>query len=87
MEAMTVRRMRYLFGRSADDVAPVRAARLVTARLLVVGATGVALAAVQRVVRRSLGVGVSVFRAASTECLFQEEAHWPLTAEEGSAPG
>ena len=84
---MTARRMRYLFGRGADDVAPVRAAHLVTPRLLVAGAVAVALVAVRRVVRRPLGVGVSVFGAVVAECFFREEARWPLTAEDRSAPG
>ena len=87
IEAMTVRQMRCLFGRGADDVALVRAVCLVTPRLLVVGAAGAALAAVRHVVWRPMGVGVSVFGAAAAECFFREEARWPLTAEEGSAPG
>ena len=84
---MTVQRMHYLFERGADDVAPVGAARLVTPRLPVVGAASAALVAVRRAMRWPLGVGVSVFGAAAAECFFREEARWPLTAEEGSAPG
>ena len=79
--------MHYLFGRGAHDVAPDGAARGVTPRLLVIGAAGVALAAVQRVMRRPLGVCVSVFGPTVAEHFFREEARWPLTAEEGSAPG
>lgn len=87
MEAVTIRNTCYLFGWGANDVTPVGAARLFIPRLLVVGATGAALAAVRRVVRRPLGVGVSVFVPAVAEHFFREEACWPLTTEEGSAPG
>ena len=81
---MTVWKMRYLFGRGADDITPVGAARFVVPRPLVDGA---ALAAIRHVERRPLGVGVGVFGAAAVRRPFREETRWSLTAEEGSAPG
>jgi hypothetical protein len=75
--------MRYLFGCGADGVAPVGTARFAPCLF----SAGVASAAVRRVVRRPLGVEVSLFRAVEVRRPFREEARWSLTAEEGSAPG
>ena len=74
--------MRYLFGQGTNDVTPIGATRLDTPRPLAAGAAGATLADVRRVVRRPLGVEVSVFGAAAAERLFREGARCSLTAEE-----